>query len=167
MVATVEDGVVESVKPDTSNPIYGGYTCIKGRQLVEQMYQDARLIKPLKKNALGEFEEVTSQQALDEIAAKVAQILEESGLERSLHITARWHSKIQRSSLIRRLGTMPLALFPITPVSPLISPPRFSLARGWVIGQQAVTFSHDSMSRSLLVTTRSCRITRHLGAFHR
>ena len=32
MVATVEDGVVESVKPDTSNPIYGGYTCIKGRQ---------------------------------------------------------------------------------------------------------------------------------------
>ena len=29
MVATVEDGVVESVKPDTSNPIYGGYTCIK------------------------------------------------------------------------------------------------------------------------------------------
>ena len=75
MVATVEDGVVESVKPDTSNPIYGGYTCIKGRQLVEQMYQDARLIKPLKKNAHGEFEEVTSQQALDEIAAKVAQIL--------------------------------------------------------------------------------------------
>lgn len=79
MVATVEDGVVESVKPDTSNPIYGGYTCIKGRQLVEQMYQDARLIKPLKKNAHGEFEEVTSEQALDEIAAKVAQILEESG----------------------------------------------------------------------------------------
>ena len=49
MVATVEDGVVESVKPDTTNPIYGGYTCIKGRQLVEQMYQDARLIKPLKR----------------------------------------------------------------------------------------------------------------------
>jgi len=29
MVATVEDGVVESVKPDTSNPIYGGYTASK------------------------------------------------------------------------------------------------------------------------------------------
>jgi len=79
MVATVDGGVVRSVKPDTTNPIYGGYTCIKGRQLVEQMYQSARLVKPLKKNAHGEFEEVTSQQALDEIADKVKQILDESG----------------------------------------------------------------------------------------
>ena len=45
---------------------------------------------------------------------------------------------------------MPLALFPITPASPLTSQPRFSLARGWATGRQAVTFSTTPMSRSLL-----------------
>ena len=44
MVATVGDnGKVLSVQPDISNEMYGGYTCIKGRQLVEQMYQSERL----------------------------------------------------------------------------------------------------------------------------
>ena len=32
----VEDNRVVAVRGDASNPVYGGYTCIKGRQLPEQ-----------------------------------------------------------------------------------------------------------------------------------
>ena len=79
MVATVSEGKVQSVKPDTTNAMYGGYTCIKGRQLVEQMYQPQRLTSCQKKTESGEFVTVTSQQAFDEIAEKVREIVSEHG----------------------------------------------------------------------------------------
>jgi len=79
MVAEVDEGKVLSVKPDLDNEMYGGYTCIKGRQLVEQMYQPERLTTCKKKTATGEFVDVTSETALDEIAAKVRAIVDEHG----------------------------------------------------------------------------------------
>ncbi|MFT7219140.1 MAG: anaerobic selenocysteine-containing dehydrogenase [Candidatus Azotimanducaceae bacterium] len=79
MVAEVDDGKVLSVKPDTTNEMYGGYTCIKGRQLVEQMYQPARMTSCRVKNDQGEFTEITSEQAMDEIADKVKAIIKEHG----------------------------------------------------------------------------------------
>ena len=79
MLAEVEGGKVLSVKPDTSNAMYGGYTCIKGRQLVEQMYQPARLTNCLKKGEDGEFTPVTSNEAFDEIAEKVKALVAEHG----------------------------------------------------------------------------------------
>lgn len=79
MVAEVSDGKVLSVKPDTENVMYGGYTCIKGRQLVEQMYQRERLTSCQVRTADGEFKEIKSEQALDEIAEKVRKIVAEHG----------------------------------------------------------------------------------------
>ncbi|MGK0400483.1 MAG: anaerobic selenocysteine-containing dehydrogenase, partial [Candidatus Azotimanducaceae bacterium] len=79
MLAEVEDGKVLSVKPDTSNAMYGGYTCIKGRQLVEQMYQPGRLTSCLKKGEDGEFTPITSNEAFDEIAEKVKALVAEHG----------------------------------------------------------------------------------------
>lgn len=78
MNVDVEDGVVKAVHPDTDNAMYGGYTCIKGRQLVEQMYQPQRLTSTLKKSADG-HEIVSSTQALDEIAEKLQAIIAEHG----------------------------------------------------------------------------------------
>ena len=53
MDVDVEDGTVKAVHPDTDNEMYGGYTCIKGRQLVEQMYQPERLTSTRKKTGAG------------------------------------------------------------------------------------------------------------------
>ena len=64
MVAEVEDGKVLSVKPDTENEMYGGYTCIKGRQLPEQYTTPARISKSLKRMPNGEFEEIDTDQAM-------------------------------------------------------------------------------------------------------
>ncbi len=79
MEADVEEGKVTAVRPDTSNEVYGGYTCIKGRQLVEQMYQDARLTKSLTRGDTGEFEEISSEHAIAEIAQRVQDIVAEHG----------------------------------------------------------------------------------------
>ncbi len=78
MEVELADGVVQSVKPDTSNEMYGGYTCIKGRQLVEQMYQEERLTGCFKQ-VDGEFEQVSSETAMDEIATKLKAIIDEHG----------------------------------------------------------------------------------------
>ena len=79
MVATVEDNRLVDVKPDTDNEVYGGYTCVKGRQMVEQIYHPGRLRGPLKRQPDGEFKPIDSATALDEIAQRLSGILEKHG----------------------------------------------------------------------------------------
>lgn len=75
----VEDGKPIEVRGDTEDPVYGGYTCIKGRQLPEQYTTPARVSKSLKRLPNGEFEEIDTDKAMDEIAAKVKQLIDDSG----------------------------------------------------------------------------------------
>ncbi len=79
MEATVEDNKLISIAPDTSNPVYGGYTCEKGRQLVEQIYHPTRLQASQKRTSDGSFADVSSDQAMDEIAEKLQAIIKEHG----------------------------------------------------------------------------------------
>jgi len=78
MDVDVDGNKVTAVRPDTDNAMYGGYTCIKGRQLVEQMYQSERLVNPLKKVGAS-FEAIDSATALDEIAQQLQAIVAEHG----------------------------------------------------------------------------------------
>lgn len=79
MVATVEDNKLTALKPDTDNEVFGGYTCLKGRQMPEQLYYPERILNTLKKNADGSHTGMGSAQALDEIADKLKAILDEHG----------------------------------------------------------------------------------------
>ena len=79
MVATVEDNRLVAIAPDTDNEIYGGYTCVKGRQMLEQIYHPERLEQSQKRQADGSFQAIGSQQALDEIAEKLQDILQKYG----------------------------------------------------------------------------------------
>lgn len=79
MQATVEDNRLIALEPDPSNEIYGGYTCVKGRQLIEQIDHPARLRQSQKKQADGSFAPIGSEQALDEIAAQLQAILDKYG----------------------------------------------------------------------------------------
>ena len=56
MVATVEDNRLLAIGPDKDNEIYGGYTCVKGRQMLEQIYHPGRLRQSQKRTADGRFE---------------------------------------------------------------------------------------------------------------
>ena len=79
MVAEVEDNRLIAIGPDTDNPVYGGYTCVKGRQLVEQIYHPERLQQSQIRQADGSFASIETRQALDEIAAKLQDILAQHG----------------------------------------------------------------------------------------
>jgi len=79
MEATVEDNKLIAIGPDTSNKLYGGYTCIKGRQLVEQTYHPSRLQQSQKKQPNGNFAPIGSEQAMDEVAEQLQNILKKYG----------------------------------------------------------------------------------------
>ena len=79
MVATVKDNELLALEPDPDNPVYGGYTCVKGRQLIEQVKHPTRVEQSQKKQADGSFKDIASADALDEIADKLKDILAKHG----------------------------------------------------------------------------------------
>jgi anaerobic selenocysteine-containing dehydrogenase len=76
---TVEDGRAVHVIGAKENPIYHGYTCAKGRALPEQHYNSSRLLQTMKRGPDGEHHPVSSEQAMDEIAEQVAEIVKKHG----------------------------------------------------------------------------------------
>lgn len=75
----VEDNKVIEVRGDASNPVYGGYTCIKGRHLPDQHNHPDRIRTSMKRMPDGSFQPISSEQALDEIAERMNAIIEEHG----------------------------------------------------------------------------------------
>jgi anaerobic selenocysteine-containing dehydrogenase len=62
-----------------NDPMFEGYTCIKGRQLADQHNAPDRLRAPLQRNTDGTFSETTSVAALDDIASRVQSIIAKYG----------------------------------------------------------------------------------------
>ncbi|GGB53293.1 molybdopterin-containing oxidoreductase family protein [Blastomonas aquatica] len=77
LVETEGDHVVR-VSGDPEDPVFGGYTCIKGRQLPEAHHHPERLMASQKKTADG-FVPIASEAALDEIAARLKALIDEHG----------------------------------------------------------------------------------------
>ncbi|MBW2423085.1 MAG: molybdopterin-dependent oxidoreductase [Deltaproteobacteria bacterium] len=64
---------------DKDDPAYHGYSCAKGRDLPELLRHPNRLLHPLKKNATGGFDRIESDRAIAEAAARLQEIVDESG----------------------------------------------------------------------------------------
>ena len=79
MIATVEDNRLRDLQPDTDNEIYGGYTCPKGRQMIEQIDHPTRLQRSVERRADGSFTPVATAAVLDEIARQLKDILHKYG----------------------------------------------------------------------------------------
>lgn len=75
----VQRGRAVAVRGVEDDPIFGGYTCIKGRQLPDQMKPESRLLHPLMRRPDGTFEETSTSRALDDIAARLDAIIDEHG----------------------------------------------------------------------------------------
>ena len=71
--------VVIAVRGIMEDPLFEGYTCIKGRQLADQHHAPDRLRNPLQRSDDGSFIEVTSKDALDDIAHRVQAIIAAHG----------------------------------------------------------------------------------------
>ena len=74
-----DDQRIVAVRGDRTDPLFEGYTCIKGRQLADQYHDPGRLRGPLRRRPDGTFESVASSEALDEIAAHIAAIVDQHG----------------------------------------------------------------------------------------
>jgi anaerobic selenocysteine-containing dehydrogenase len=70
---------VGSVRGDKLDPIFGEYTCIKGRHLGDQHHHETRLRTSLKRRPDGTFEEIPTGQALDEIAVRLQSVIDTHG----------------------------------------------------------------------------------------
>jgi len=81
MVLTIDDdtNTILSMKGDKDNPLSRGYVCFKGLQAEEAHHGPQRLLRPLKRQPDGSFKEIDSEQALDEIADKLRQLVAEYG----------------------------------------------------------------------------------------
>ena len=78
ILVETEGGRVLRVSGDPDDPVFGGYTCIKGRQLPEAHHHPERLLTSQKRGP-GGFEPIETQTALDEIGAKLKALVEEHG----------------------------------------------------------------------------------------
>ena len=79
LVDVDDDGAPVRVRGDRSNPVYGGFTCEKGRQLPEQHRHPERLLHTMRRRDDGTHEPVPVGQAMDEVAARLAAIVAEHG----------------------------------------------------------------------------------------
>jgi anaerobic selenocysteine-containing dehydrogenase len=75
----IEDGRAVAIRGDSANALFGGYTCMKGRELPAQANHPDRLRRSRKRVAPGTFVEIDSHQALDEIAERLAAIRDRHG----------------------------------------------------------------------------------------
>ncbi|MCB2078852.1 MAG: molybdopterin-dependent oxidoreductase, partial [Novosphingobium sp.] len=81
VVLTIEVGTdrIVSVKGDKDNPVSNGYVCFKGLQAEEMHHGPQRLLRPLKRQPDGSYAEIGVEQALDEIADKLKDVVEKGG----------------------------------------------------------------------------------------
>jgi len=82
VVLTVDDkDRLVGIRGDKDDSQTLGYACFKGLQSVEAHNSPDRILHPLKRRPDGTFETIPLEQALDEIAAKVRQLLDAHGPE--------------------------------------------------------------------------------------
>jgi anaerobic selenocysteine-containing dehydrogenase len=75
----IRNGRIVDLSGQDGHPINRGSICVKGQVAKELFYHEDRLLKPLKKKPDGSFMEISREQALDEIAARILQIRQAYG----------------------------------------------------------------------------------------
>ena len=73
-----DDGQAVALRGDVNNPLSGGYTCLRGRELINIQQHPDRIRGALKR-VDGQFVAIPMSQALDEIAVKTQQLINRHG----------------------------------------------------------------------------------------
>ena len=75
----ISENKVISVRGVKEDPLFKGYTCIKGRQIPDQINSQERLLFHLRKANDGHFEEIARDEGFDEVAKILEEIIEKYG----------------------------------------------------------------------------------------
>ncbi|HSV47045.1 MAG TPA: molybdopterin-dependent oxidoreductase, partial [Ramlibacter sp.] len=79
LVSVDAGGRIVGIRGDKSHPMTSGYACIKGLQAEHIHHGESRLLHPLKRMPDGSFARIGLEQALDEIAARLRTLIDDSG----------------------------------------------------------------------------------------
>ena len=74
MIATVDDGRLVSLRPDKDHPLSAGFACQKGIAFTEVVNDPDRVTTPLRRTVDGGFEPVSWDEAMTDIADRLADI---------------------------------------------------------------------------------------------
>jgi len=86
---SVKDRRIAHIAGMKAHPQNGGRLCPKGPAAVDTAYHPERLLRPLKKNGGGSFDEISLEEAMAEIADRLAAVADKHGA-RSI---AAWHGE--------------------------------------------------------------------------
>jgi anaerobic selenocysteine-containing dehydrogenase len=78
MVATVEDGRITRIEGDPDHPVTAGFLCYRTNKFLTRQYDPERITTPLLRTG-DRFEPISWDRAIETIAAKLEQVLAESG----------------------------------------------------------------------------------------
>jgi anaerobic selenocysteine-containing dehydrogenase len=79
MLVDVEDGRVVEVRGDPDDPVYGGYTCMKGRELPDSHNAPHRLTRSLVRGPDGRFRETPMAEALAFVGDGLRRLIDAHG----------------------------------------------------------------------------------------
>ncbi|WP_435009270.1 molybdopterin-containing oxidoreductase family protein [Tundrisphaera lichenicola] len=107
MRVTVRDGVAVDLRGDSDHPFTRGFLCQKMARYLDRVYSPERLKHPLRRigpKGSGQFERITWDEALTEVASKFAEIAESPDGPQSILPYSYYGTmgKLQASSLDRR-----------------------------------------------------------------
>lgn len=81
LIATVEDGRLQSLRPDKDHPLSQGRACPKGIAFTDVQNDPDRVLAPLRRQPDGSFTEVSWDTALGDIARRLQAVLDTHGGE--------------------------------------------------------------------------------------
>jgi anaerobic selenocysteine-containing dehydrogenase len=84
MLVTVENGEATKVRGDPDHPFTHGGLCVKMNNYTEHVYSPSRILHPLRRvgpKGAGQFERISWDEALDEVAERFQRIIHEFGGE--------------------------------------------------------------------------------------
>jgi anaerobic selenocysteine-containing dehydrogenase len=79
LVATVEDGRLVQLRPDDEHPLSRGFACPKGIAMTDVQNDPERVLHPLRRTPDGDFEQVSWEEALDDIGRRLGRAIDEYG----------------------------------------------------------------------------------------
>src|SRR5581483_10151519 len=79
LVATVQDGELQQLRPDREHPLSRGFACPKGIAMSGVQNDPDRVTHPMRRQADGSFKRTSWESALDDIGARLKPILKRNG----------------------------------------------------------------------------------------
>ena len=75
----LKDGVITDITPFDHHPVNQGRMCPRGSAAIDLVYHPLRILKPLKRQPDGTFNNISWERALDEVAEKMLRLKEKFG----------------------------------------------------------------------------------------